>query len=190
MLRRGVIQAALIEKNVASPSTLAFVGSLAVACNAAFAIPNGRLTRALGARKVAIIGLLLMGSGQILSGFAENNIAGLFITAGLTMGYGVRCVYPTFCRGYADVLSCCFMVASVLTAQYFSRRRGLANGLVFAGGGLGGAIISLSMSAIVGRLGTAWAFRLIGLLMWITGLPMAWLIKERAPIRTATFIDL
>ena len=82
------------------------------------------------------------------------------------------------------------MVVSVLTAQYFNRRRGIANGLVFAGGGLGGAIISLCMSAIVERLGTAWAFRLIGLLMWVTGLPMAWLLKERAPIRTAGFIDL
>lgn len=189
-LSRGVIQAALIEKNVASPSTLAFVGSLAVACNAAFAIPNGRLTRALGARKVAILGLLFMGSGQILSGFTQNNIAGLFITAGLMMGYGVRCVCYTMPHDYSDMASCCFMVASVLTAQYFSRRRGLANGLVFAGGGLGGAIISLSMSAIVARLGTAWAFRLIGLLMWVTGLPMAWLLKERAPVRAATFIDL
>lgn len=82
------------------------------------------------------------------------------------------------------------MVASVLTSQYFFRKRGLANGLVFAGGGLGGAIISLSMSAIVERLGTAWAFRLIGLLMWITGLPTAWLLKERVPVQTAGYIDL
>jgi MFS family permease len=89
-LHRGVIQAALIEKNVASPSTLAFVGSLAIACNAAFAIPNGRLVRALGARNVAIIGVVLMGAGQILSGFSQKHIAGLFITAGLTMGYGIR----------------------------------------------------------------------------------------------------
>jgi nitrate/nitrite transporter NarK len=82
------------------------------------------------------------------------------------------------------------MVASVLTPQYFFRRRGLANGIVFAGGGLGGAVISLSMSAIVESLGTAWAFRLVGVLMWVTGIPIAWLIKERAPAKTATFIDL
>ncbi|KPI40213.1 putative transporter MCH2 [Cyphellophora attinorum] len=143
----GVIQTALFNQKVASASTLAFVGSLAIACNAAFAIPNGRLTRAIG---------------------------GLFVCAGLMMGYGV---------------SCCYMVVSVLTAQYFSRRRGLANGLVFAGGGVGGAIISLSMSAIIQRLGIGWTFRLIGLLMLITGLPVAWLLKERAPIRTADFID-
>lgn len=102
-LHRGVIQAALIEKNVASPSTLAFVGSLAIACNAAFAIPNGRLTRAWGARKVAILGLILMGAGQILSGFAEKHIAALFLTAGLMMGYGIRSVKSLPSRATADL---------------------------------------------------------------------------------------
>jgi hypothetical protein len=80
-------------------------------------------------------------------------------------------------------------VVSVTPAQYFSKKRGLANGIVYAGGGLGGAVISLAMSAIVSRLGTAWTFRVIGFVMLGTGLPAAWFIQERAPIRTATFID-
>jgi MFS family permease len=145
-LGRGVIQTALFNQKVASASTLAFVGSLAIACNAAFAIPNGRLTRSIGARNVALLGVTLLGLSQILSSFTQHNIGGLFVCAGLMMGYGV---------------SCCYMVVSVLTAQYFSRRRGLANGLVFAGGGVGGAIISLAMSAIIERLGTGWTFRLV-----------------------------
>ena len=64
----GVIQAALVESGLAKASTLAFVGSLAVASNAAFAIVNGRLVRAIGARNVAFLGVGLMGLGQILSG--------------------------------------------------------------------------------------------------------------------------
>ena len=96
------------------------------------------------------------------------------MTAGLTMGYGV---------------SACFMVVSSLPAQYFNKRRGLANGLVYAGGGVGGAVISLSMSAIVESLGTAWTFRLLGLVMLITGLPAAYLIQERAPSHSATFVE-
>jgi cyanate permease len=86
----GVIQAALVESALAKASTLAFVGSLAVACNAAFAIVNGRLVRAIGARNVAFLGIVLMSSGQILSGWAMKSVAGLFITEGLVMGYGVR----------------------------------------------------------------------------------------------------
>jgi len=60
---------------------------------------------------------------------------------------------------------------------------------VFAGGGIGGAVISLSMSAIVERLGAAWAFRLIGIVTWATGFPAAWFIKERTPVKTAAFVE-
>lgn len=80
-------------------------------------------------------------------------------------------------------------VVSVTTAQYFYKRRGLANGLVFAAGGLGGTVISLSMSAVLNRLGTAWTFRLIGLVMLVTGLPAAWFIKERSPVTATMFIE-
>ncbi|KAJ7890303.1 monocarboxylate transporter, partial [Mycena leptocephala] len=38
-------------------------------------------------------------------------------------------------------------------------------------------------------LGPAWTFRIIGLITLATGLPAAWLIKERTTIRTAGFID-
>lgn len=86
----GVIQDALVEAGLAKASTLAFVGSLAVASNAAFAIVNGRLIRAMGARNVAFLGILLMGLGQLLSGWAMKSVAGLFITEGIVMGYGVR----------------------------------------------------------------------------------------------------
>ncbi|KAK5046184.1 hypothetical protein LTR84_008641 [Exophiala bonariae] len=168
----GVIQDALVEANLSKASTLAFVGSLAVACNSAFAVINGRLVRAIGARKVAFLGVFLMGVGQITSGWALKSVAGLFITAGCLMGYGVS-----------------FMVVSIVPAQYFHNRRGLANGIVFAGGGLGGAVISLSMSAIVERLGTAWAFRLVGLLTWVIGFPAVWFIKERTPVKTSIFVE-
>ena len=86
----GVIQDTLVEQKVATASTLAFVGSVAVACNAAFAVLSARLVRALGARKVALLGITLMSLGQVLSGFSQKSIGGLFVTAGFMMGYGVR----------------------------------------------------------------------------------------------------
>lgn len=61
--------------------------------------------------------------------------------------------------------------------------------MVYAGGGLGGAIISVSMDAMVQRLGAAWTFRIIGFLTLATGLPAAWLIRERTAIRAITFIQ-
>jgi nitrate/nitrite transporter NarK len=80
-------------------------------------------------------------------------------------------------------------VVSVTPGQYFNERRGLANGIVYAGGGLGGAVTSFAMDGLIQSLGPAWTFRIIGLITLATGLPAAWLIKERTTIRTAGFID-
>jgi len=83
----------------------------------------------------------------------------------------------------------CFMTVSIIPGQYFLRKRGLANGIVFAAGGLGGAAISLVMERLVDRLGPAWALRIIGILTLTTGLPAAWLIRERSPAKRTTFIE-
>lgn len=80
-------------------------------------------------------------------------------------------------------------VVSVTPAQYFSKKRGLANGVVYAVGGLGGTVISFAMDGLLSRLGPAWTFRVIGFVTLATGLPAAWLIRERAPIRSTAFVD-
>ena len=85
--------------------------------------------------------------------------------------------------------SLCFMVVSVTPAQYFSRKRGLANGVVYAAGGLGGTVISFMLDALINKVGPPWTFRTIGFLTLGTGLPAAWMIKERSPIRSPTFIE-
>lgn len=78
---------------------------------------------------------------------------------------------------------------SVTPAQYFSRKRGLANGIVFAGGGLGGAVTSFCLDSLIENFGPAWTFRVLGLATLVTGLPAAWLVKERIPILTGGFVE-
>ena len=88
----------------------------------------------------------------------------------------------------AHVVQCCSVVlisaktVSVTPAQYFSRKRGLANGIVFAGGGLGGAVTSLGLDTLIQRFGPAWAYRILTMVTLATGLPAAYFIKERSPI--------
>jgi nitrate/nitrite transporter NarK len=77
----------------------------------------------------------------------------------------------------------------VVTAQYFSKKRGLANGIVFAGGGLGGAVTSFILDALIKRFGPAWAYRILGILTLVTGLPGAYLVKERTKIRASMFVE-
>lgn len=49
-----------------------------------------------------MLGVGLMGAGQILSSFSQDTIGALFVTAGLMMGYGIRLFGPVC----ACVLNC------------------------------------------------------------------------------------
>ncbi|KAK4236141.1 major facilitator superfamily domain-containing protein [Achaetomium macrosporum] len=169
----GVMQAALVKKGCAA-STLAFVGSLCPACIAIFAIPNASAIRLIGARLTALLGISLLGLGSILSGFTVDSIPGLFITWGLAAGIGT---------------SLCFMVVSVIPAQYFKEKRGIANGIVYAGGGLGGTVMSFILNTLIECVGIAWTFRIFGFMILGTGLPATYLIKERIPIRATKFVE-
>ncbi|CAG8893162.1 unnamed protein product [Penicillium egyptiacum] len=170
----GILQAALVKEGVSTSSTLAFVGSLATACISFLGILNARIIRRLGTRRSALAGVFFLGLGEVLSGFSAMSIGGLFATAGIVMGVGI---------------SLCFMVVSVMPAQYFRAKRGIANGIVYAAGGLGGAVISFVMNALLERVGVQWTFRIIGFATWATGLPAAYLIKQRVPIPPSAVVD-
>ncbi|PVH82230.1 monocarboxylate transporter [Cadophora sp. DSE1049] len=164
----GVIQAALVEQKLSNPASLSFVGSLTAACISFFALVNARIVRWIGARWTAVVGVLALGMGGVLSGFSTGSVGGLFFTAGVVMGW---------------------MVVSTIPAQYFNKKRGIANGIVYAGGGLGGTVISFAMDGLIHKLGVEWTFRIIGILILTTGLPAAWMIKERAPVKTTNFVE-
>jgi hypothetical protein len=84
----GIFQAALVDQELAGSATLSFVGSVAVTCAAILALAGARILRHLGSRTTSILGILLLATGQILSGFTTNNIGGLFMTAGFVTGIG------------------------------------------------------------------------------------------------------
>ena len=86
----GVMQAALLKGGLSSPATLSWIGSLTFACTALLALVNARAIRRFGARDVALFGVSVLALGDVLSGFCTKNVGGLFATAGLTSGIGVR----------------------------------------------------------------------------------------------------
>ncbi|KAJ0422201.1 major facilitator superfamily domain-containing protein [Aspergillus carlsbadensis] len=175
----GIIQAALVKEGVSSASTLAFVGSVAVACISFLGVINARLIRMLGTRLSAVLGVVFLGVGEILSGFALKSVGGLFVTAGAVMGIGISTPLTTLL----------LQVVSIIPAQYFKTKRGIANGIVYAGGGLGGAVISFIVDALVQNTGIAWTFRTLGLVTLATGIPAALFIKERTPIPKGAIIE-
>ena len=81
----GVIQGALVADGLSSASTLSWIGSLAIACNAILAISSARLLRSLGSRLTAFCGMGFFAAGELLASFSVHNVGGLFVTAGLIM---------------------------------------------------------------------------------------------------------
>jgi MCP family monocarboxylic acid transporter-like MFS transporter 3 len=164
----GVMQAALFKQGLTSTSTLSFVGSLSITCCVVFSLLSVRFMRLVGARYAGLLGITMLGLGELMAGFTTSNVAGLFGTAGILYGAGSSLI---------------FMVASVLPSQYFSSKLGLANGLIKFTGGIGGTVLSIGLNKAIINVGTAWTFRIAGLCCLVTGIPAAFLIKELNPPR-------
>jgi MCP family monocarboxylic acid transporter-like MFS transporter 3 len=171
----GVMQAALFQQGLTSTSTLSFIGSLSITCSVVFSLLSVRFMRLVGARYAALIGITMLGLGELTASFTTSNVAGLFVTSGILFGSGS---------------SLCFMIASLLPSQYFSSKLGLANGLIKSAGGIGGAVLSIGLNKLIINVGTAWTFRITGLCCLATGIPTAFLVKELNPPRgRASFFD-
>ncbi|XP_048339022.1 monocarboxylate transporter 13-like, partial [Sphaerodactylus townsendi] len=114
--------------------------------------PTGPLSSALGAqygeRPVVIVGGFLSGLGLFLASFATS-LAQLYLFIGLLTGIGGALIFPP---------------SMALVAQYFKRRRALANALVFSGSG----IASLAFSPLFQFLVDFYGWR--GALLIVSGM--------------------
>lgn len=61
--------------------------------------------------------------------------------------------------------------------------------MIYAAGGLGGAVMSFVLDALIKGLGIPWAFRIQGLAMLGTGLPAAHLLRTRYPIPPTKMVE-
>ncbi|GAA5936532.1 hypothetical protein JCM3775_000846 [Rhodotorula graminis] len=167
----GVFQDALVTADVATASTLAFVGSTQATMQAILAIPISRLIAAYGPRRVAVAGTACTALGPLLASFCTRSVPGLLVTEGLVFGIGE---------------ACCFFCAATLPSMYFSSRRNVATGIVYSGAGVGGAILSITTSALLQRTSLGWTFRSLALIMLGLNLPASLALKsrlERQPLR-------
>ncbi|KAK5116823.1 hypothetical protein LTR85_009083 [Meristemomyces frigidus] len=173
----GVLQSHLLETDLQGvpTSTITFVGSLAITLVVAFGLVGNRLTQLMGARMSALAGVTILGLAEIISGSTTSQIGGLFGTSGAMAGIGTCLLYS---------------VTNSLPTQYFSSKLGTAIGLVKLGGGIGATVLAIVLEVLVQKVGISWTFRILGFITLSTGLPAAWLIKERATSRHAPFFEL
>ncbi|KAI1316303.1 hypothetical protein EDD11_010146 [Mortierella claussenii] len=145
----GIYQAYILKENTfpgALATQISWVGSIGTA---AMFIPGpfvAPMTRFLGLRAVVAIGILISSLGYILASFATQ-LWHLYLTQGFLFGVGGGMVF--------------FSSISV-TAQYFEKRRGLANGIAVAGSGIGGLALAPLTRWLIAQVGIHWCQRIIG----------------------------
>ncbi|KAF1976300.1 MFS general substrate transporter [Bimuria novae-zelandiae CBS 107.79] len=173
----GVLQAALLDSTLHSvpTSTVSFVGSLGLALSAGLGIFVIQFMRWAGSQKTSMAGVCLISASLVGSSFCTSDVGGLFGTMGVMAGLGMAMVYT---------------VSNGLPVQYFSGHLGLANGIVKLGGGIGGCVLAVALEAMYRRVGIAWTFRIQGFLTFATGLPAAWMQRDRVPPRKFPLIDV
>ncbi|KAF9583926.1 hypothetical protein BGW38_008100, partial [Lunasporangiospora selenospora] len=131
----------------ATITAISWVGSIGTA---AMFVPGpfvAPMTRFIGLRAVVALGIVMASLGLIIASFATQ-LWHLYLTQGFLFGFGGGIVF--------------FSSISV-TAQYFEKRRGLANGLAVAGSGIGGLAMSPLTRFLIDRLGVQWCQRIVGL---------------------------
>lgn len=73
--------------------------------------------------------------------------------------------------------------------QWFKAKWGVANGIIYAAGGLGGAVLSIALDALIKAVGVPWTFRIQGFMILVTGLPSALTLKTRYPIPPTRLVE-
>lgn len=118
-----------------------------------------------GPKWLVIAGSAFTVSGMIFMSFCTQ-LWHFIIAFGLLCGFGSSLLFTP-------------SIAAV--GHFFKARRGLATGIASTAGGLGGIIYPLMLSSLIGKIGYAWATRVIALICLLCSLIGICLIRSRLP---------
>ncbi|KAI8142503.1 major facilitator superfamily domain-containing protein, partial [Fennellomyces sp. T-0311] len=116
-----------------------------------------------GIKAVLVLGTMLTSLGLELAAFSSE-VWHLYIAQGIIFGTGASLLYIT---------------ALSAPAQWFNRRRGLSQGLVSAGTGIGGLVLPFFMTGFNHTMGAGWTYRIWGLICVGANMVSCILIKEK-----------
>ncbi|EIE89812.1 hypothetical protein RO3G_14523 [Rhizopus delemar RA 99-880] len=142
---------------------LSFVGTLALIFSYGLSPIVQVCTSIYGVRPIMMVGTLLIVISMEMAGFATQ-VWHLYLTQGVLFGIGASCMYVT---------------VMAVTPQWFTRRRGIALGIVAGGSGIGGLVIPLIYTAINQRLGSGWTYRIMGFICLACDVVACVFVKER-----------
>jgi len=139
--------------------------TIAIACFALMMVPAGRLQDKLGPRLVASVGGALTGVGLVVASLATPEAAWPAVVGfGLLAGPGIG-------LGYA--------AATPAAVKWFPpERKGLITGLVVGGFGLAPVYIAPLSKTLLGTVGVATSFRILGVAFFLVSLAFSQLIRN------------
>jgi len=144
----------------ASRGSVALAFSLSGFVYFGFGLVSGRLADRLGARRLAMLGMLLVGGGFALASQART-LWQVYLAYGLGVGLGIGCAY----------------VPVIGTVQrWFDRHRGVASGLAVAGIGVGTLVMPPAASMLIEHIDWRSAYLIIGVAAAVLGVAVSSLI--------------
>ena len=146
----------------ASRGSVSLVFSLAGFLYFGLGIVSGPLADRWGARRFAMLGMLLVGAGLALAA-AARTIVEVYVAYGLGVGLGVGCSYVP-------------VIGAV--QRWFVRRRGFASGLAVSGIGVGTLVMPPFASYLIETLGWREAYVVLGAVAAVLGVGMSLFIAN------------
>src|SRR5208282_541289 len=146
----------------ASRGSVAIVFSLAGFFYFGLGIVSGPMADRWGARRLAVIGMVLTGLGLVVASVARS-LPQVYAAYGLGVGLGVGCSY---------------VPAVGAVQRWFVRRRGFASGLAVSGIGVGTLVVPPLAAFMIETLGWRETYLVLGAFAVVIGAGMALLIED------------
>ncbi|HEX3506162.1 MAG TPA: MFS transporter [Xanthobacteraceae bacterium] len=146
----------------ASRGSVSLVFSLAGFLYFAIGMVSGPLADRFSSRRVALIGMILIGVGLALAS-AAHSLAGVYAGYGLGIGLGV---------GFS------YVPAMGAVQRWFIKHRGFASGLASSGIGAGTLVVPPFTALLIDHLGWREAYLALGIIAAILGIGAALLLEN------------
>ncbi|MEP6739423.1 MAG: MFS transporter [Caldimonas sp.] len=153
--------ASLQKEFTASRGSVSLVFALAGFLYFGFGIVSGSLADRWGARRLAVVGMILVGLGLAIAGLARS-LTEVYLAYGLGVGFGLGCAY---------------VPAVGAVQRWFVKRRGFASGLAVSGIGVGTLVVPPLASVLIDAWGWRNAYFILGGTAAVVGAGMALLIE-------------
>ena len=142
----------------------------------AFGFLAGRLVDRFGPRRLLLGGIVMAGGALVGLSYVTTMSGFYFFYTFNALGYVFGGPLPN----------------QVLLSRWFDKGRGKAMGIAYLGIGVGGALVPLLAFALTQAYGWRGALRILGLLMIVVALPIAYFVREptRAAVAAASAAPL